>query len=261
MKSDRKSSSLGQPNRLVGKRDLALSEGKISAGDPILSEFGARLRQAMLGKNPAEIAKSVGVSRSSYYTWLAGKFEPSLSKLAMLASITNVNLDWLITGRGRMHPDEQPGYLAPSWRLGERPPVLFELDWFRKNAFSIVAPLGAYGAAHLFEVPDDSMEPTLKHRDLVLARDLAGAAAEAPTNGVYLVWFRDRAITDEKIAASLKSGNFPPRTFPRRIVWSENSFLVKCDNFAAYPDPIKVTAEKILSTIVTWRVVWHGRLI
>lgn len=164
-----------------------------------------------------------------------------------------------------------PGYIAPLWR-GDRAPVLFELDWFRRNFGQVFMPddvRNAIGAREyeqafpplLFEVPDDSMEPTLRSGDLVLAHGVAGAPDEAPTNGIYLVWFRDRVITDDEIALLLKSGRFPQRTFPRRIEWSENSFLVKCDNSAAYPEPIKVTAEKILSMIVTWRVVWHGRIL
>lgn len=230
-----------------------------------------RLGQAMAGRKVAEVSKAIGVSEASFYKWLEGRFEPGLAKLAMLASITNVSLDWLIAGRGPVRPDEQPGYIAPSWP-GERPPLLFELDWFRKNIGAVVihadlmkgiAPLEPeqFDAPHLFKVPDDSMEPALRSGDLVLAQGLPGAAGEAPTNGIYLVWFRDRALTDEEIAALLKLGRFPQRTFPRRIEWSEDSFLVKCDNAAAYPEPIKVPWKKFPDTVVAWRVVWHGRII
>lgn len=227
--------------------------------------FGSRLRIAMSGRKIAEISKAIGVSEASFYKWLEGRFEPGLAKLAALASIGNVTLDWLITGAGRMRPDDQPGYVVPSWP-GQRAPVLFERDWFEKNIGLFVDELKKVLAAqqpeqfadsHLFEVPDDSMEPTLKKADLVLGWGVAG---NAPSNGIFLVWFRDRAATDQEIAASLESRGLPQRIFPRRIEWSEDSFLVKCDN-PAYPEPIRVTEKEMLRTIVMWRVVWHGRLI
>jgi len=233
--------------------------------------FSGRLRIALksAGASVLSIAQAAGVSDSTIHLWLKGS-EPSREKLIALAGATRVSVEWLATGRGEMRADGPAGYIVPSWH-SERAPVLFELDWFRKNigpvvvAEEIAKGLGAqepeqFAAPHLFNVTDDSMEPTLRNGDLILARDLAGGAAEAPTNGIYLVWFRDRVLTGKEIADSLKSGRFPSRTFPRRIEWSENSFLVKCDN-PAYPKPIEVAEKDFLSVIVTWRVVWHGRIL
>jgi phage repressor protein C with HTH and peptisase S24 domain len=141
--------------------------------------------------------------------------------------------------------------------------VLFERDWFRRN----IGQVEQFASPHLFEVPDDSMEPTLHKGDLVLGFDVYGPTEAAPTNGVYLVWFSAGEITKEerdRVRAKVNSEGFPPRTFPRRIEWkagSENSFLIRCDNKSAYPDVAEVDEKAILSVIVIWQVFWHGHLI
>ena len=95
----------------------------------------------------------------------------------------------------------------------------------------------------------------------MLAADLDPSVAEAPENGIYLVWFSDHEITEEERAqlkAELKSGNFPKRTYPRRIEWSARSFSIKCDNPSYSDVPVPID-EKI--NVFAWRVVWYGRII
>jgi Bacteriophage CI repressor helix-turn-helix domain len=230
-----------------------------------ISEFAARLKQAISGRSITALARELGISRTAFHDWIAARAAPDVITTSRLASELNISMDWLTTGRGEMR---SAGYIAPSG-LDGRPPLLFELDWFRRN-------LGPYGSArgvniqseqperefppYFFEVPDDSMEPTLHKGDLVLARDLDRSVAEAPDNGVYLVWFTDHEISEEervRLSSSVKSDGFPKRTYPRRIKWSERSFRISCDN-PSYSDVIDVYEK---SVVLAWRVVWYGRII
>ena len=213
------------------------------------------------GASILSVAQSAGVSDSTIHLWLKGS-EPSREKLIALAGATRVSVEWLATGKGEMQLDQAPGYLAPTWPGERPPPLLFDLNWWRKN-------IGAYGSKppehefppHLFGVPDDSMEPTLRKGDLVLAADLDPSVAEAPDSGIYLVWFSDREIIEEeraRLKAQLKSGSFPKNTYPRRIEWSSmRSFHIKCDN-PSYSDVIEVDEK---TNVFAWRVVWYSRII
>ena len=157
-----------------------------------------------------------------------------------------------------MRPDGPEGYLAPSWP-GTRSPVLFELDWFRKNFGRVIVPqdiregLGSkepeqFLAPLLFEMPaDDSMQPTLKKGDLLLA-DHHSKIDMPMMNGLYLV-ARKRPEPSER------------NLFPRRVEWSAKSTaILKCDN-RAYPAVIELSEEKETGLFIYARVIWHGRII
>ncbi len=243
--------------------------------------FAERLQKALVGHEASEVAKKIGVSRSSFYKWLTGRFEPGLSKLAAFCTITNVSLDWLISGRGEIRPNELPGYVRPNYPLAPSwPPLIFESRWLERN----IGPKSLFPLV-LIEVPDDAMEPTLRKGDLVLARDYE---ASRP-NGLYLV-ARSRAEPGEQIIPFRQAdnlvgfeldldhirpakpdedvtsqfvldskGHLVQRFFPRRVEWSiKGPAIVKCDN-PAYSQVIEITDPIKQGIVVMKRVVWHAR--
>ena len=60
---------------------------------------GARLREAMRGRVPKQVAADVGVSQSAISRWLHGA--PMTARYAAaLCACLNVSADWLLLGRG-----------------------------------------------------------------------------------------------------------------------------------------------------------------
>jgi transcriptional regulator with XRE-family HTH domain len=219
--------------------------------------FSDRLRIALdnAGASILSIAQSAGVSDSTIHLWLKGS-EPSREKIIALAGATKVSLEWLATGAGEMRSDGPEGYIVPSWPR-DRAPVLFELDWFRKNFGRAIVPqdikegLGSKEAEQflaplLFEMPaDDSMQPTLRKGDLLLARQ---TGIDSPVNGLYLV-ARKQLKPDQLWL------------FPRRVEWSGHSIaILKCDN-PAYPAVIEVSESNESGFFIYGRVIWHGRTV
>jgi transcriptional regulator with XRE-family HTH domain len=248
--------------------------------------FSGRLRIALknAGASVLSVAEAAGVSDSTIHLWLKGS-EPSREKLIALAGAIRVSVEWLATGRGEMRADGPAGYIVPSWP-GDRPPLLFELGWFRANFGRVIAapehvrdglePEGNL-PLHLLEVPDDSMEPTLRKGDLLLARE---GGADYRTNGLHLVE-RTRAKPGEQVLElDLKTrrpakahenitgkfvldvkGKLVQRILPRRVEWSANSIaIVTCDN-QAYPGIIKIGEKKEPGFRIYARVIWHGRIV
>jgi len=67
-----------------------------------LTDFPERLRayRQIRGLDIGEIAKEVGVNRSTVGHWETGHREPSLAKLVKLAAVLRVSTDRLLTGKG-----------------------------------------------------------------------------------------------------------------------------------------------------------------
>lgn len=257
-----------QPPRRRKRTQSALAPERIP-------DFAERLRVALIGHEAARVAKEIGVARSSFYKWLAGRFEPSLAKLQVFSSITNVNLDWLITGRGEMRPGELLGYLKPNYPSGQFPPLAFERRWLEKNIpigpgaeeiRTVIAP----GKLHaeillpvLIEVRDDAMEPTFRRGDLLLARRDVQPFRDR-TNGIYLI-ARIQPEPGEKAAGPFlldSEGKLVDRLFARRVEWTAlGSAIIKCDN-AAYPLTVELPGDDDRPPLqIAGRVVWQGRLI
>jgi len=65
----------------------------------------ARLRQ--LGMNVATLARGAHVNRSFVYDILRGKSQvPNLKKLTRIAAVVKVDLEWLLSGKGRVDGDD-----------------------------------------------------------------------------------------------------------------------------------------------------------
>jgi len=68
---------------------------------PMHERLRARLRQ--LGMNVATLAREAQVNRSFVYDILRGKSQvPNLEKLTRIAAVVKVDLEWLLSGKGRV---------------------------------------------------------------------------------------------------------------------------------------------------------------
>jgi len=64
--------------------------------------FADRLKQAIGHHSPYKFSQLCGISQSNLSKYLKGKTLPGLETLAEISRVAEVNLNWLITGRGPM---------------------------------------------------------------------------------------------------------------------------------------------------------------
>ncbi len=80
-----------------------------------------RARLCQLGMNVATLAREAHVNRSFVYDILRGKSQvPNLEKLTRIAAVVKVDLEWLLSGKGRVDGDD-PYYRRVPQRLRRDP--------------------------------------------------------------------------------------------------------------------------------------------
>ena len=69
---------------------------------PDAATFGDRMAGAReaAGMSQAQLAKRIGVKKSTVLAWEEDMSEPRANRLVMLAGLLNVSVMWLITGEG-----------------------------------------------------------------------------------------------------------------------------------------------------------------
>jgi len=69
---------------------------------PDAATFGDRVAGArdVAGMNQAQLARRLGVKKSTLSGWEQDLSEPRANKLSMMAGLLNVSIKWLITGEG-----------------------------------------------------------------------------------------------------------------------------------------------------------------
>ena len=92
--------------------DMAALEARVAALEA-QREVGARLRQAMAGHIPKQVASDVGVSVSAISKWQSGA-PMSVWHALQLCEHLDVSADWLLLGRGspQAHLPNEPGMRA-----------------------------------------------------------------------------------------------------------------------------------------------------
>lgn len=61
----------------------------------------------------AEFAKSIGKNITSIAHWETGRYLPESNVLIKIASLYNINLNWLLLGEGKMHKEPEFEYQVP----------------------------------------------------------------------------------------------------------------------------------------------------
>ena len=69
---------------------------------PETATFGDRLAGAReaAGMSQSQLARTLGVKKSSLASWEEDTAEPRANKLSMLSGLLNVSITWLLTGEG-----------------------------------------------------------------------------------------------------------------------------------------------------------------
>ena len=218
---------------------------------PMHERLRARLRQ--LGMNVATLAREAHVNRSFVYDILRGKSQvPNLEKLTRIAAVVKVDLEWLLSGKGRVDGDDpitedyhndfvaiQYAHARPS--MGGGSVVLDEHDapWrayhFRKSWIKNGLKASP-SQLRIMKVEGDSMEPTLMNGDTVLV-DMTRKSPNPP--GIF--------VLDDGMGLVAKRLQHVPNSDPPAVhVISDNKH---------YPE-YERTAEEIN---IIGRIRWFAR--
>lgn len=217
---------------------------------PMHERLRARIRQ--LGMNVAEVAREAGVNRSFVYDILRGKSQlPNLEKLTRIAQVVKVDLEWLLSGKGRVDggdpitEDYHNDFVAIQY-ASARPSMgggaiiedegrigrdfHFRRAWIRdrlKAAPSMMRVMGVEG---------DSMIPTLQDGDVVLV-DMNQRSPVPP--GIF--------VLHDGMGLVAKRLEYIPMSDPPRLrIISDNQQY----------SPYECTAGEVN---IIGRVRWYGR--
>ncbi len=199
----------------------------------------------------AGLARTIGVSDNAIYKWLAGRGPPSLASVVAIARAAGVSIEWLATGREGASGSVSGTQIAGDgdYALMPRGEVRFGAGRGGRLRNPLIVDALAFHARWLerrldadpmrlmlLEMSGDSMAPTLRAGDLVLAdlrRDRARAA------GLYVLRERDNPIVKR----------IQRRRLGRRLT-------ILSDN-RAY-QPIELPAR---SVNIVGQVIWIGKAI
>lgn len=79
--------------------------GESGVSPPIEEESGfpERLKLAMAGQSARALARAIGKSDAVVRQYLSGESEPTRKVLLAIARVTNVAIEWLVSGKGEMY--------------------------------------------------------------------------------------------------------------------------------------------------------------
>ena len=208
--------------------------------------FRSRLTQVIHSfESVAALSSTVGVSDNAIYKWLAGRGQPSVANLVALARAGRVSVEWLATG---VEPTQSAQAITRAVEHGDfifmprnsirfssgRDGVLrsdqvvdsiaFHAEWVQRVLKTESRDL------ILIEVVGDSMAPTVKDSDLILANL---AEPRFRQDGIYLL---------------RHDGGLSVKRIQRR---PDGKLLVRSDN-------PKYEAMVVSNVKIIGRVIWIG---
>lgn len=217
---------------------------------PMHERLRARIRQ--LGMNVAELAREAGVNRSFVYDILRGRSQvPNLDKLTRIAAVVKVDLEWLLSGKGRVEGDDpitddyhndfvaiQYASARPSMGGG----AIAEdedrtgRDFHFRRAWIRDSLKAAPSLLRVMTVQGDSMTPTLNDGDVILV-DMNQRNPIPP--GVFV-------LHDGMGLVAKRLEHVPMSDPPRVRIISDNGRYT----------PYECTADEVN---IIGRVRWYGR--
>lgn len=224
---------------------------KMTEHHSLADRLQARAHQ--LGLSPAHVAEMAGVNRSFVYDILRGRsIRPGLDRLAEVARVLKVDLDWLIHGIGEVEgplpflENSEEAFVAIA-HAGVRPSMgggaivleeyeeadrayHFRKSWIKNGLKASPSQL------RIMKVEGDSMEPTLMNGDTVLV-DMTRKSPNPP--GIF--------VLDDGIGLVAKRLQHVPNSDPPAVrVISDNKH---------YPE-YERSAEEI---VIVGRIRWFAR--
>lgn len=217
---------------------------------PMHERLRARIRQ--LGMSVADVAREAGVNRSFVYDILRGRSQvPNLDKLTRVAQVVKVEIEWLLSGKGRVEGDDPIAedyhnefiaiqYAAARPSMGGGAIVEDEdrigRDFHFRRAWIRDRLKTAPSMMRVMDVQGDSMVPTLIDGDVVLV-DMNQRSPVPP--GVF--------VLHDGIGLVAKRLEYVPMSEPPRVrIISDNRQY----------SPYECTAEEVN---IIGRVRWYGR--
>lgn len=195
-----------------------------------LDQFPARLKQAVGDKSIRGFARDCGFSDTVLRQYLNGQSEPTRPALLAIARTANISVEWLATGQCVTAPHDLSQALAEKYTYKE--PLAFETDWLQTEFPD------SFENLMLVQMVDDSMEPTLPIKALVLV-DTTDRDLGAVTHGIYLLKLDDRILV-------------------KRLQYvAEKTIRVLSDN-AAYEAFSLVLSSPSSGLSLMGRVIWVG---
>jgi phage repressor protein C with HTH and peptisase S24 domain len=149
--------------------------------------FADRMRQALRGRPPANVARAIGVPAQTMDRWVKGRM-PKADDALKIADELGIDLRWLLTGEGEMGEAPPDGLvMVPRFDLrlaagdgawNERAQSLGSIPFEGAMLRRLLGRAGAGGLA-VFQVTGDSMEPTIRDGSLVLVDERDTRLADA----------------------------------------------------------------------------------
>jgi transcriptional regulator with XRE-family HTH domain len=207
--------------------------------------FRARLTQVIQSfGSVVALATAVGVSDNAIYKWLSGRGQPTVANLVALAHAGRVSVEWLATGaEARRSPAGARAIAHSDFIFMPRNRLRFSRGREGTLSSEQVVDSVAFRAAWvkralnaeprdliLIEVAGDSMAPTVKDKDLILANL---AEPRFRQDGIYLLRL---------------DGGLAVKRVQRR---PDGKLLMRSDN-------PKYEAMVVSDVSVIGRVVWIG---
>jgi phage repressor protein C with HTH and peptisase S24 domain len=238
------------------------------------SAFARRLKHAAKNHDIGELASKIGVTPTTLYRWLNAKFDPSLPKLAELAEALNVNLAWLVTGRGPIDARralrhallEEYGItdFESAGRRPAKPPLAFYEPWLFELFFGPAHEPTVFGATDmnfplLMEMGDDSMEPTIAKGDLLLVDrsfGLGSAQRQPAQNEGRSIHDGIHAFRSDSLPGKSNDSKTNHLIIRRTQYRLDGMMVVRCDN-PKYPEEVYPLRSQKLP-VPAGRVVWRG---
>lgn len=201
-----------------------------------------RLQAAARGYGTQEqLAQDSGIPKPTLQKILSGKVEPGVSRVARLAGILGVSMDYLLTGKAAGQPDTVeipidnlivsagPGTVALEEGLAEQS-FAFPRQW-------LTTSFGQPEGLRIVRIEGDSQDPELRHGDWLMI----DVRRRALANGFHVVRLDDYLMI--------------------KRVQIEGRFVRLMSANPAYP-PIEVDLKGDESRLgIIGKAVWAGRMI